>query len=102
MNVRDVLPRSTRRRWAKLDKKTTGIGLLGLIYIQEASKAVITTAAPDIPFGTAIAYSATAAVFLVWYLFREVSLDDATEAADDATDATTDAIEDTLDTETRD
>lgn len=91
----DILP-SVRRRWDKLDKKTTGVGALALIYLQEATKPLITALNPTAsPVGDAIAFGAVATVLVVVYLFREVDLDDLDAAVDETIEDATDPPDET-------
>jgi len=90
----DALPRSVYRRWRKLDKKAAGLGLLGIMYLQEASKVAIVRLTPiSVWWGDLLAYALVGAVLVVWYLFREVDLEDAKESADEVAESASDVVD---------
>lgn len=84
------------RRWRKLDKKGAGIGFFAILFFQEFAKKAVALITPS-PVGTIVGYFVVGAALLLWYLFREVPIDDAKDIAKDATDEAKDKAKSTVD-----
>lgn len=84
--------RDVRRRWDQLNRKGLGLGAMAVLLLFEGVKSTVATILPP-GYATAVGFLFLGSVLTVYYLLREVDLEDAKEAASEGAEKVKGAAE---------